>query len=97
MPAADLAYGTSADDALVDDARLRGIELDVIEALGPDAHWYATGDHPLEGFRPAEPQLRDVRPAARGTWERLRSGAVPDAGGLTAIRSAGSRCAADQV
>ncbi|WP_406349280.1 hypothetical protein OHA44_37060 [Streptomyces sp. NBC_00144] len=75
MLAADLAYGTSADNALMDDARLRAIEDDVIEALGPDAHWYATGDHPLSRFRPAgsgrgwmslTPATYDLLLAARG-------------------------------
>ncbi|WP_328537315.1 hypothetical protein [Streptomyces sp. NBC_00344] len=49
--ACDLAYGSSEENDLMDDPKLRSLENDVIEALGPDAHWYSNGDHPLPMFR----------------------------------------------
>jgi hypothetical protein len=48
-----LAYPSSPDP--LTDPKLRGIEDledEVIAALGPDALWYANGEHPLPALRP---------------------------------------------
>ena len=41
-----------ACDAATDDPRLRAIEDEVIDALGPDARWWTNSTHPLPRFRP---------------------------------------------
>lgn len=57
------------------DPKLRALEDEVIEALGPDAVWYANGDHPLpaflrhgsgRGWRPILDATADLVVGARG-------------------------------
>lgn len=49
-------------DAATDDPRLRALEVEVIDALGPDALWWTNSTHPLPRFRP---------PAAGREWDAV--------------------------
>lgn len=67
--AGDLVYGSDeAENALMDDAKLRAIEEEVIAALGPDAHWYTNSDHPLPRYRRAR-RRRSWEPITRATFD----------------------------
>lgn len=59
--AGDLVRPGDADPLA--DPVLRALEQEVIAALGPDAVWYANGEHPL-------PALRTGR-AGRGGWQPI--------------------------
>jgi hypothetical protein len=61
-----LVYPSSADPPA--DPKLRALEDEVIAALGPDAVWYANGDHPLPAFRPRR-SSRGWSPITRATFE----------------------------
>lgn len=57
----------SATDPLAD-PKLRALDTDVIAALGPDAVWYANGDHPLPAFRGGRGE-RSWSPVMRATFD----------------------------
>lgn len=57
----------SGGDPLAD-PKLRALEDDVIAALGPNAEWYANGDHPLPELRPHR-SGRGWSPVTRATFD----------------------------
>lgn len=61
-----LAYPSGRDPLA--DPKLRALEDEVIAALGPDAEWYANGDHPLQALRPRRSE-RGWSPVTRATFD----------------------------
>ncbi len=61
-----LTYPSGADPLA--DPKLRALEDAVIAALGPEAVWYANGDHPLPAFRPRQ-SGRGWNPVTRATFD----------------------------
>jgi hypothetical protein len=50
---------------------LRALDEEVIAALGPDAVWYASGDHPIPAFRTGRGSRGGWRPILDATFDRV--------------------------